>query len=742
MPFSASTCLSYVGPTILGPTLKVYTNPISQTNQGTYLMDVPRTSVTGGNCPYTFVVPDGTTTIRLYDPTTFCYADIPISNNNVCTTCNLNFTSISNNLLSTINVGSLSGSCDSTITDYRISWYGPNNSNLLSFTSGAGTIWSVRDATKPITPSSLDAPFLEPGTYVSKITEVELNGARFSYTGGTNNVLSPSLLNCSNTVTVSPYTCANGVIPPIDGYYSHRKTYTTDGSSPPKSANAEILLTAGLQSLIWSFNSYNVYDTITLTFYGSSYPNPIVLENLRLGALSTTNLQPTTFPKLYSYTQEFKKVTILTGLTVNNNDKIKIAVTPNPDPLNATSWDLKFGCRTTAPTASKTCLDAYKNSPYKILKSSIIAGTPDICGNVSIYYQVRGCSNLDNSPFFNSDLVKLTTIVDQSQSTINYNPTTKLSAQLGYQYFRPQLSSVSSFGDGLGQVCTSSGPNTGTITINKSNVNFFTIFCSNLTDMNAFETSFISRRNYAITPVGYPAYNSDSTNINYYRFFRFDYFTNSGNYICGDGTLNSSWWLHVSSTYAITSVSGGYLMTIQTPLITFNYPCTVCIANCTSMNTVYISGPQGCNTLRNATFSHTNTSGLRYTNPFFQSNGHVLGTTPPILEYSVNGYISFSPEYASTTYASTSDGTNTLLPALSGVSWDWQNHFALNPNSTIDNRAYIQYVFSYSIVVLTFTPLRFQIKANPIVNFLATEPQVTIYDSNFPNDYDANYIYV
>lgn len=742
MPFSASTCLSYLGTTPIGLTLKVYTNPISPTVPGTFLMDVSTLLITGGVCPYTFIVPDATTTIRLFDPESFCYVDIPISNNNVCTTCNLNFTSISNNLLSTINVGSLAGTCDSTITDYRISWYGPNNSTQLAFTSGAGTIWPIRDATQPITPSSPDAPFLEPGTYVSKITDVELNGTRFSYSGGTNNVLSPSLLNCSNAVTVAPYTCINGVTPPIDGYYAHRKTYTTDGSSPPKSANAEILLTAGLPAFIWSFNAFSVYDTITLTFYGSSYPNPIVLEDLRMGALSTTDLRPTTFPKLYSNTQEFKKVTILTGLTVNNNDKIKIVVTPNPDPLNATSWDLKFGCRTTAPTASKTCLDAYKNSPYKILKSSIIAGTPDICGNVSIQYQVRGCSSLDNSPFLNSDLVKLTTTVGQSTSTEFYNNTTKLSPNLGYLYFRPLLSSTGTFSNGLTSVCTSSGANTRTITIEKSNVNFFTIFCSDLTDMNAFETSFISRRNYAINPPSRPAYDSDSTNINYYRFFAFTHFTNTGNYICGDGTTYKNWYLHVSSTYVITPVSGGYLMTIQTPLITFNYPCTVCIANCTTMNSTYLTSSNGCNTLRNSTFSYTNTSGLRYTNPFDTSIGHVLTTTPPITSRDDTGYFSFQPEYASTTYASTSDGTNTLLPALSGVSWDWQNHFAVNPNSDMFNRTYLQTVFSYSIVVLTFTPLRFQIKANPIVNFLATNPQVIIYDSDFPNTYDANYIYV
>ena len=79
MPFSASTCLTYTGTTTLGPTFNVYTNPTSPTIPGTYLMDVPTSSITGGNCPYTFIVPDNTTTIRLFDPISLCYADIPIT---------------------------------------------------------------------------------------------------------------------------------------------------------------------------------------------------------------------------------------------------------------------------------------------------------------------------------------------------------------------------------------------------------------------------------------------------------------------------------------------------------------------------------------------------------------------------------------------------------------------------------------------------------------------------------------
>jgi hypothetical protein len=737
MPFSASACLTGLGTTTLGPTLSIYTNPVSNINPGTLLGTVATSLITGNACPYTFIVPDGTTTVRLFDPVTFCYADIPVSDNNVCSTCNLTFTSIGNNLLSTINVGSLAGTCTPAITDYRISWYGPNSPTTLAFTSGAGTIWPQRDATQPITPTSTDAPFLEPGTYISKITEVKLNNVRFSYIGGNNNVLSPSLLNCSYTVSVSPYTCLNGVNPKIDGYYSHQKTYITDGSSPPKSGNAVISLGAGTQSLIWAFSGVSIYDTLKLTFNGSSYSNPIVLEDFRLGGDVSSDTRPTTFPKRYGSTSEFRKITMLTGLVVNNNDTILIDVTPNSNPAYATSWNLKFGCNPTL-TSSKTCLDDYKNKPYKIQKSSIIPGTPNICGQLSISFNISGCSISDNSPFINSDLVKLTSSL--SNEINNFNDVSKLrnfSASFG-----PQLISINQDNSSRPSTCTSSGANTGTITISKSNVNEFTIFCSNQSDILSFESSFNVSRNASINNPNIPAYTpNDSTNVNYYRFFLIEFYTNLSNYSCGDGAVSTNYWLHCSSTYTLNTTVGGYLMTIQTPLISTNYPCTQCIAGCSNMYN-FITGPNGANVLRNSTFNYSNTSGLRRTNPFWFSVAHKGSITPAVTQAEFTGSLGLDPKYSTNTYASTSDGQNTLIPSLSATSWDWQNHFA-EINAAGVNPSYKQDVFKYKIVVETFTPLRYKIYAQPISNFLAsgTYDPIAIYDSLTPSAFNSTYIY-
>jgi hypothetical protein len=228
MSFSASTCITNVGTESLGPTLRIYGDPISPTLHGQYLQDVSTSLITGTNCPYTYLVPDTVTIIRIFDPTTFCYVDFPVNESSVCINCNLSLNNVSNDLIGTINVGNLTGTCDPTITDYKISWYGPNSSTNVAFTSGKGTVFPGYTAQHPLTGSS--APLLFPGVYESRITDVELNGVKLSVTGGTGtgSVLSSGLTACSLSFNVSAFTCNNGT---YEGpYYSHQKTFLTDGT--------------------------------------------------------------------------------------------------------------------------------------------------------------------------------------------------------------------------------------------------------------------------------------------------------------------------------------------------------------------------------------------------------------------------------------------------------------------------------------------------------------------------------
>ena len=716
MPFSASTCLSYLGSTPLGPTFKVYTNPTSPTNPGTYLMDVPTSSITGGNCPYTFIVPDGTTTVRLFDPVSFCYADVPISSNNVCTTCNLKFDSLTNNALATIYVGNLTGSCDTTIDNYRIEWYGPNSTTNLAFTSGKGTLFPYTYQ-QPITSGSTSSPFLLPGNYVSKITDVELNGVKFSYTGGTNNILSPSLFSCSTGATVTTYSCVNGPTPPLNPPYAHTRSYTSDGSLNNEKLETTFTLGANTPFFIWSLTTYSYYDTLSLIFSGSSYPVPITLENLKMGNdVSPQDLLPTTFPKTYQLDTEFKKITTLTGLTVNAGDTITIKIDPN---LNyATSWNLKFGCSTT-PTASKTCLDSYKNTPYKIKTSSISASTVDSCGRVSVGFKVSGCSTTENNGFINSTLVSGTTSVTSLAVSTSDSDNKLL---LTNNNFQSGTTTYIRENGNFASICTTAGFNSGNIRVYKDDVNTIKIVCSNLDDLASFYNTFNTTKNSTMTSPS--AYNSDPTNINYYRFITLRLIANSGNFSCGDTIITQDKLLHCTST-CVTGGTGPYTMTIQQALISNQYTlCTSCDTNCgyfSSLTNTSITD-------RNTFFDFSNTSRGRQTAPFNQRVAITKSTTPATPGQQSRGYIQIYPNYSTKTYAS-SGTTNTLIPSLSGQSWDWQNHFAeLFGNGGLIPY-YMQDVYYYETRVITYAPLVYEIWAYTISNFKISGTLTKIYDS-------------
>lgn len=199
--FEVQLCLTDEGSTTLGSTLEVYSNPISLIDFGTYIQNVLKTDITGLNCPYTIIVPDTTTTIRLYDPISNCYVDFIVGQNNVCQTCNLTLDTASNNLTGVINTGILTGNCDSNITSYRIVWYGPDSNTNIAFKSGKGTDFPDYTVEHPIT--NVNSPSLLPGTYVSRLTDVELNGIKYSYSGGTGTGLVLSeLRGCSLFFTV------------------------------------------------------------------------------------------------------------------------------------------------------------------------------------------------------------------------------------------------------------------------------------------------------------------------------------------------------------------------------------------------------------------------------------------------------------------------------------------------------------------------------------------------------------
>ena len=732
MSFSAATCITEVGPQPLGESIEIYTDVDSYS---TVLSAVTLSQLTT-NCPLLIEVPDGTTKLKVFDPETTCFYIITLQSNDICGDCELGFDSVDNNQISTILIGNLTGSCENPITDYRIEWYGPDSSTNLAFTSGYGTEFP-HSINHPITTSSPDAPLLLQGEYLIRLTNVTVNGVNFSYSGQTGTVPSNSLFDCFDlidvdgveipAINVNAYTCDNGG-GPYNTYYEHQKSFTTTGDgSIPKALGATFSLSADTESFVWEFQGNTVYDTIKLIFSGSAYSTPILLEEIKIGDVGT-NITPTTWPKSYDTTGFFQKITLLTNLTVNENDSIILTVTPNPD-NTATSWSCRFGCYGT-PTIGKTCLDTFQNSPYKIQASSITGYTVDTCDTYNVSFNVSGCSTADNSDFFGSTIYGLTSNSFQSQGVISTNNSTRLSlVTLGNFYESRPI--VQNCGPGRGNTCISTG---GTITIKKLTVNQFEFTFSEEDAQLAYYNSYINGVAAISSPSNCGPYVNDDTNIGYYKFVTLSIPDNPGYTLCGDGVSFTDYWLHISSVATLGTSIDGYTMTLTTPLITDNYPITSCLSNSGQFASYVSSANYTRNTIG---IDITTTSGLRKVSPVVDTNGCKIGSSGNSTSASGNGTLTVYPYYSQVTYPATGY-TNTLVPSLSAETWDWSNHF----NSISYSQLY-QKVYDYQVVITDFTtdPIQFKINAKQISNWDAIGSYFEVYDSTNPSGFDPVYVY-
>jgi len=721
MSFSVSICLSNIGTASLGPTLSLYSNPVNPLNPGSFIRTVPTTSITGSNCPFTFLAPLGTETIRIFDPVSYCYVDISVSDSNVCDTCDLGLSGITNNQVSSINVDGLSGSCDNNITDFVIDWYGPSPSTSFAFSSGKGTLFTGQyQYTHPI--NNVNSPLLVDGTYTSRIRKVELNGVKFSSTGGTGTVSSCTLTGCSTPLVVSPYNCSNGTGGGDPLYTHYRDFQFTNPNVPPSSLNATFKLSAGTPAFIWKFEGLTVYDTLTLTFSGNSYSQPILLEKITVGTQGvSTDFTPTTWPKGFSGSS-FKKITRLTNLTVNNNDSIIINVTPNPS-NNATTWKYHFGC-SQLPTATKTCLDSYKNKPYRI-NSSTITNSIDSCGYYKVGFSVSGCSTTDNSGFINSTLVALNT--SSSFSNISTSDVNKLlPIDTGFTLINT-INKITSCGPGRDGSCVNiPGQQIKTV---KTATTQFEIYFTHLSDLQSYLNDWTAAQNSIVSACG--AYSSNNTTFSYYKFITLAVW--NGTYTCGDVTPSyEEQYFHYSSV--VSSGSGtpypgfNYYMYITTPLITNNYTCPNTCSNCGNASAYTTAA----NNTRNLTGYFRNVTGYRTTQPFRDVNG-LQSTTDSRSSVSRNGSFSISNTYSNNTYPA-SGVTNTLIPTLSATTWDWENH------ANIISNTYQQIVFDYNVVVTNWSPFQYKIQAKQISNFQSIGSYFDVWSSTL-GILDSNYVY-
>ena len=726
MPFSASTCLTDLGTTLLGGTFNIYSNVNNYTLP--FQTNVSYTSLFGPLCPYVMGnVPDGTTTIRIIDILSKCCATLDLLSNDLCTTCDLEFDSYQTNTIGLIVAGELTGSCENDITDYRIIWYGPNSSTNIAFTSGFGQDINFlpRDFTHPLV--GISSPMQPAGTYIPVIDKVKLNGLNYSQTGGTGYIQAE--LECFNatTVNVQPFTCDNGTV--VGGDYTHRVNFAGAAAGvTPLTLQSTFELDLTTDYFSWKFQGQTIPDSLKITFYGSAYSEPIILEYWEIGKdIPISNINLLTFPKSADTVSYFSKVTSLTSLSRNVGDYLILEVIPNQ--FNSqTNWDFYFTCMDSFDC--DLCLFDYLNTPYKI-KTSSITGVTGSCSSIIVYFSVSGCTEnalrnsdiykymsgdsdgITNIKFYRLECNNSTSLLDLQTISLDWNST--------YCNVRYDVNSTP----------TCSPSNTNTIKFKKENTGpsgqgVIKMEFSSLSDLTHYKSSYDLLLPYSGTP-------SDPSNPDYYRYFKLFIPKNSTpSTQCGDGTTQLEYNIHYSSIITTGTTGGIYTLNITMPTISDGLPpFDSCDIGCQSLiDTYFIPDINISSTgVTNIQDFITNT-GSKYIKPFGESRSFV--ESPPRVDsgetfsgfYYLNNYLN------STVPFSGSSSPYTQIPSLSALTCN--NFTSIGTSNVGYQRAY---VYLYRVELTDPNNVKsFRILASPIVNgvasFILSDVVVTVVNGS------------
>ena len=703
MSFSASTCLSYTGTTTLTNPIRIFSNLDNIT---------PFTSVTLNqitSCPLVLTgIPPGTTTIRLKSENNYC-CDIDLTCNNLCTTCDLAFDVYSTNLISRLVAGNLTGSCDNNITQYRINWYRDSETTPI-FTSGFGADFIPYNYTHPLTGTT--SPLVYSGLYIPVVDRVKINGLNYSYTGGTGFI--QANLDCFNSsqIDVEAFDCTNGSGTSNLPQYTHRVQFSgASAGVTPLPLTATFNLDPTTDYFAWKFQAAGITDSLIIRFNSLSYPNPIILEYWTVGSTSNvTSAGLTTFPKSAGTPSFLSKVTSLTGLTRSFNDYLTLEVIPNQ--LNTqTTWDFYFTCLETFTCTG--CTNNYLNTPYKIEKSTVSVGSPDACGKRDLRYYISGCTinQIMNSDIYKYMFTSIGSNVSTSESYLSCANDTSLYNKSETYYTGNTQCSYRGTGNSI--VCNFP-PNTNTIGFKKSTpggIGLIEMTFSNLSDLAVFKSSYDTRK------VGW---NSDPTNLNYYRYALLGIPNATGSQPCGDTVGTLSYGIHYSSVIVTGVTSTGYTLTMSMPTITNSMaPFSLCQVDCntTVQQIVTDVNLESTGTSNNTAGYLISNTGSRYTFPFYRTQyasydvqtGKYSGSTQPgilIINNSLNSTVPFSGN--STPYVQ--------IPSLSSQTCDFSSVGEIYSPGTQSQAKYI-YAYDYKLVVLNPPDLTaFSIKANTIVN--------------------------
>ena len=685
MSFSASTCLTNIGTTPLSSTLRIYSNPTSPTSPGTFVSLVLTDDITGGNCPYTFEVPNGTTSIRLSDPISGCYCDIPVSDNNLCATCDLNFDYYLSPNVGNIVAGDISGTCDNNITDYLIYWYKNTDPDTMVFSSGKGTEFVPYLYQHPLTGPS--AVIATSGTYNAVLQKIKINGIVFSLSGEPGTVLAdldclPSITN-GDPILVEALTCDNGDGSSDLPQYEHKFAYNaTTSGVPPQPLSTTFSLSAATNYFVWRFKGFTVPDEIRFTLSGSSYPVPILLDYWKVGVGIPENLAPDAFPKVANTDEFFGKPICLTGFTINNGDEILIEVIPsitNPQ----TSWTLYcscldiFDCDVCKTAYTATTVSGTTSYQYPIKESTINVNSGTCYTTVS--FSVSG--DCDYNVMINSDLFKyagekrfhyldggIDNLIDYSSNQLYFNR---------YVCYQPSNANPNNNINTSGCLSLGSGID---ITYEKSDG----LFKVTSNDLSTIDTYFYQPYLGVSTLIS--PFSGDNTNIGYYQYFNLYYMDAVSTQNCGDGVDVRT--IRISQTSVVTTGQTGsdYYISFTLPLMTdgITFPdCYDCDSTIQSvvLNVNYDS--------EEYLYTGTTNLGVVYNNPIPYMR-FVTGNTETSSDGVFVGYKQIS-NTQNETYPASGSTTYDLIPSLSAVTCSNLLGNFFNPYST----TYLNHHFLY-----------------------------------------------
>jgi len=721
-----SICLTNLQGFSLTTNVDIYSNVDGYTTP--IYTNVPVSSLYGANCTFTATVPSGSTIIQIIDPIGGCDSFITIESSDFCDNCNLRFSVFSSTTICRIVAGLLIDDCSgTTITDYIIDWYGPSSSTNIAYTSGYGNAFLGYNYTHPLENNT--AIVAAPGVYFPQIRKIKINGLVFTQTGGTGSYLADlnsCLSGVTSQVSVSEYTCTNGSS--SKSQYTHEVHFTAlANGAPPAPSTATIDLSSTTQYFAWAFRAQQVPDRLDFIFSGSSYSEPILLESLYTGqggnlmtnpGFSNNTFSATTVTKSGGtlYQKYIPKVTVLTGLTINNGDKIIVVVTPNTQ-NNQTNWDLFFNaCLTTFDC--NNCL--FDNQPnYLISGGTPIFTGPDSCGKYGFSWVLSGCNNT----FLSTDFYKYVFFGDYTNTTFPQNffltPTTKYQLEIGpATYFTsngitPTIGQtshypilyncqISWYDEGpIPNLCVNP-PNNNYIRYTKFNIGLggtgvFKMYFSDITDFSFYWSKIQFAINSVINPE--PVYSILSTELGHFKYFalRIPSGTAVGNTPCGDDATQLNFVFHISSIVTSGFTGGYYEIELTMPTIINNITPNSC-DNC--RNAAQTITDEVNNSSTGTTLDITSNRGSRYVYPWY---GRALSSSiQSITETIVEPDVSI-PKYFNNTYMY-SGTPYSYLPSLTTELCDYTNEMSLFRDTSFpissDNFYWSRIIYKYHIYTL------------------------------------------